>query len=271
MDCFFLFSFEQGAVMSVYERHPNSIQRTRVVVGEGTWHVRREDGEWYHDTISAAPLDAIATASTPSARDEGLLRHTHVVPADVVHFVENRSGTAGGIHVNLTWHSAKEVQDVIVGWEEQPAEAEVSDRYITHCTALPALFASFPSVFGASEYTGGLPADSVGRVRAGYRHVSYPARVSRPSRGGGGGGGDGSEALIGKEAKLRCCECTYYRPIRSHHTIWLRSALVCPVARHRSLCYYADYAEGGGGGKVSSQCSAICSRVQSQTFGSERT
>ena len=137
MDCFFLFFFEQGAVMSVYERHPNSIQRTRVVVGEGTWHVRREDGEWYHDTISAAPLDAIATASTPSARDEGLLRHTHVVPADVVHFVENRSGTAGGIHVNLTWHSAKEVQDVIVGWEEQPAEAEVSDGYITHCTACP--------------------------------------------------------------------------------------------------------------------------------------
>jgi hypothetical protein len=59
--------------------------------------------------------------------------------------------------------------------------------------------------------------------------------------------------------------------ITSHHLAQIRSGLLCPVARHRSLCYYADYAEGGGGGKVSSQCSAICSRVQSQTFGSDRT
>ena len=66
--------------MSVYERHPNSIQRTRVVVGEGTWHVRREDGTWYYDTITAAPLDAIATAPTADAKHSGLLQHTHVVP-----------------------------------------------------------------------------------------------------------------------------------------------------------------------------------------------
>lgn len=66
--------------MSVYERHPNSVQRTRVVVGEGTWHVRRQDGTWYHDTITAAPLDAIATATTTDAMHDGLRHHTHVVP-----------------------------------------------------------------------------------------------------------------------------------------------------------------------------------------------
>jgi hypothetical protein len=32
----------QGAVMSIYEIHPNSMQRIRVVSGAATWHVRRE-------------------------------------------------------------------------------------------------------------------------------------------------------------------------------------------------------------------------------------
>ena len=71
---------QAGAVMSVYERHPNSVQRTRVVVGEGTWHVRRQDGTWYYDTIVAAPLDAIVSATTADAKHRGLLSHTHVVP-----------------------------------------------------------------------------------------------------------------------------------------------------------------------------------------------
>ena len=45
--------------------------------------------------------------------------------ANVVHFVENRTGGGGGIHVNLTWHSATDVEDVIVDWE-QSDEATVS-------------------------------------------------------------------------------------------------------------------------------------------------
>ena len=117
-----VFGLQEGAVMSVYERHPNSTQRTRVVVGEGTWHVRRADGGWYHDTIAAASLDAIST-------EGGLVAHTHVVPPDALHFVENRSGKQGGIHVNLTWHSAAQVEDVIVRWEEDSVEAEGIDSY----------------------------------------------------------------------------------------------------------------------------------------------
>ena len=52
--------------------------------------------------IAAAPLDAILT-------ERELVAHTHVVPQNAVHFVENRSGQDGGIHVNLTWHSAAQV------------------------------------------------------------------------------------------------------------------------------------------------------------------
>lgn len=44
--------------------------------------------------------------------------------ADVVHFVENQRSSGDDIHVNLTWHSATEVEDVIVSWDEE-SEAEV--------------------------------------------------------------------------------------------------------------------------------------------------
>jgi hypothetical protein len=45
--------------------------------------------------------------------------------ADVVHFVENKTGGGAGIHVNLTWHSATDVEDIIVSWDEQSDEAKV--------------------------------------------------------------------------------------------------------------------------------------------------
>ena len=40
-------------------------QRTRVVVGEGTWHVRREDGGWYHDTVSTQAIQPLRVISVP--------------------------------------------------------------------------------------------------------------------------------------------------------------------------------------------------------------
>ena len=127
-----VFGLAPGEVMRVYERHPNSVQRTRVVVGEGTWHVRESDGSWYSDTVGAAGLGEIAVDGAEADCErllEALKRHTHVVPAGVLHFVENRSGAGGGIHVNLTWHSAAAVEDVIVSWEEEAAAASAIDTY----------------------------------------------------------------------------------------------------------------------------------------------
>ena len=122
-----VFGLQEGAVMSVYERHPNSTQRTRVVVGEGTWHVRAPDGSWSHDTVDAGPLGGGGASGVGD-----VAAHAHVVVPNAVHFVENRSGSCGGLHVNITWHSAVKVEDVIVGWEDEVAAKHIDTYHLEH-------------------------------------------------------------------------------------------------------------------------------------------
>ena len=107
--------FRAGAVFRIYETHPNSTQRMRVVRGTGTWYLLiPETGEWEATTLSAsalytAPLPASELAS---AYEIGDPEHQHFLTAS----------EDDGEMIVLCWHAAGEVEDVHIKWDEQPED-----------------------------------------------------------------------------------------------------------------------------------------------------
>jgi hypothetical protein len=109
------FGLAPNAVMRIYERHPNSVQRIRVVSGTGTWHVLR-GADWESTTVLATPIGA-----TPLTTTVELARHNHICDPTDVHFVENRTGGGAAPMLCLTWHEAAAVQDDHVPWADAAA------------------------------------------------------------------------------------------------------------------------------------------------------
>ena len=101
--------FKQPMIMKVYELHPNSVQRMRVVRGTGTWHVLRPTG-WESTTLNATPIS--------DAPFVDKLSSYQIADTTDYHFVETKTSPLGDdFMVVLCWHEAEKVTDVHIPWE----------------------------------------------------------------------------------------------------------------------------------------------------------
>ena len=118
--------FAVGTVFRIYETHPNSIQRMRVVRGIGTWYLLAPGGtKW-----EATTLEASSVSSAPLELNK--LSYAYEI-ADVthVHFLETITAAerASSPMVVLCWHEAFEVQDVHIKWADDPEKCDAISPY----------------------------------------------------------------------------------------------------------------------------------------------
>ena len=117
--------FAHGTVFRIYETHPNSIQRMRVVRGVGTWYLLApSDSKWEATTFHASSVN-----SAPLELD--MLPYAYqIADPTSVHFLEAiTDATTSSPMVVLCWHEAFEVEDVHMKWEDDPEACDAISPY----------------------------------------------------------------------------------------------------------------------------------------------